>query len=129
MAEVYLAEDIRLGPKVAIKKVSQGVVGDRGHRARFEREARAVAHLSHPNILILHEFDEIDGALYFAMEYAGGGSLADVLEANPDGVAVERAVEWGIQAAEGLAAAHAKGALHRDIKPRSVRKLERAQIE
>lgn len=117
MGEVYLAEDTRLGHKVAIKKLPAHAVSDRDHRSRFEREARAVAHLVHPNILTLYEYDEIDGDLYFIMEYASGGSLGDVLDRHPDGIDVDRLMTWGLQAAEGLASAHDSGIVHRDIKP------------
>ena len=117
MGEVYLAEDIRLGHKVAIKRLSEHLVADRTHRQRFEREARAVAHLTHPNILTLLEFDEIDSDLILVTEYVPGGTLEEIIEEHPDGVDLKSFFRWATQAADGLAVAHSQDVLHRDIKP------------
>jgi tetratricopeptide (TPR) repeat protein len=117
MGEVWLAEDIRLGHEVAIKRLPAALAGDRRARQRFMREARAVASMRHPYVVALNEFDEIDGEFYLITEYAPGGSLRERIADSPGGLDPGTAVRWGIQAAEGLAAAHAQDILHRDIKP------------
>src|SRR2546425_4622257 len=86
--------------------------------ARFEREARAVAALSHPNILAIHDFGEHAGTAYAVMELLEGETLRERLSEGR--LSVRRAADFGIQIANGLAAAHAKGIVHRDVKPENV---------
>ena len=116
MGEVWRARDDRLGREVAIKVLPAGLLADADALARFQREARAVAALSHPNILALHDFGEAtDGALYAVTELLEGETLGQRLEAGP--IPLRKAREWGAQAARALAAAHDRGIVHRDVKP------------
>jgi serine/threonine protein kinase/tetratricopeptide (TPR) repeat protein len=118
MGEVYRAEDPRLDREVAIKILPAHLAGDAGALARFKREAKAVAALSHPNILALHDFD-FDGEIHFAvMELLEGETVSTRLLRGP--VGWREAVEAGIAVAEGLSAAHKKGIVHRDIKPDNI---------
>lgn len=117
MGEVWLAEDVRLGHKVAIKKLPRHLASDRQLRKRFEHEARAVAHLRHPYVVPLYEYNENEGELFLVTEYLSRGSIRDVLRDNARPLDVGTVLRWGIQAAEGLAEAHQRGILHRDIKP------------
>ena len=118
MGEVYRARDAKLNRDVAIKVLPPGLAADADARARFEREAMAVAALSHPNILAIHDFGEASGQHFAVMELLEGQTLRQVLEAGP--LTAKRATEYARQIAEGLAAAHAKGIVHRDLKPENV---------
>jgi Tol biopolymer transport system component len=118
MGEVYRARDTRLNRDVAIKVLPERVAADPDALARFEREAKAVASLSHPNILALHDFGR-DGAVAYAVtELLEGETLRETLSSGP--LPPRRAVEYGEQIALGLAAAHEKGIVHRDLKPDNV---------
>ena len=127
MGEVYRARDARLGRDVAIKVLPEPVANDRDRLARFEREARAVAALSHPNILSIHEFDRADGVAYAVMELLEGETLRACLEAGA--VPVRKAVDIAVQIARGLAAAHNKGIVHRDLKPENIFLREDGQVK
>jgi len=118
MGEVYQARDARLGRDVAIKVVTERLVGDRRHRARFEREARAVAAVSHPNILAIHDFGEEGGFFYAVTELLEGETLRQ--RVVRERLSLRRAVEIATAVAEGLAAAHSRGIIHRDIKPENI---------
>ena len=118
MGEVYRARDARLGREVAIKVLTERLVGDREHAARFEREARAVAAVSHPNILAIHDFGEQDGLFYAVTELLEGETLRQRIVRER--LAWRRAVEIATAVAEGLAAAHGRGMVHRDIKPENI---------
>jgi serine/threonine protein kinase len=114
MSEVWHAEDLELGRDVAIKLLAADA-----DRARFEREARAVASLAHPNVMQLYDYGESEGRPYMVLEYVPGGTLEDRLRDGrplPDDETYEIAV--GI--ASGLAHAHARGVVHRDLKPANV---------
>ncbi len=118
MGEVYRARDSRLNREVAIKVLPERVAADPDALARFEREAKAVAALSHPNILALHDFGR-DGAVAYAVtELLEGETLRQTLSAGP--LSPRRAAEYATQVAYGLAAAHEKGIVHRDLKPDNV---------
>ena len=108
MGEVYRARDTRLQREVAIKIVPAAVAGNPEALARFEREAQAVAALSHPNILAIHDFGNANGVSYAVMELLEGRSLAEVL-ASSGALPVRKAIEYAKQIADGLAAAHEKG--------------------
>ena len=118
MGEVYRARDIRLGRDVAIKVLPPDFVAHPEARARFEREARAVAALSHPNILAIHDFGESDGMAYAVMELLEGETLREALAHGA--LPARRAIAFAIPLAHGLAAAHDKGIVHRDLKPENV---------
>jgi serine/threonine protein kinase/Tol biopolymer transport system component len=119
MGEVYRARDTRLGREVAIKVLPEEVARDRERLARFEREARALAALNHPNVATLYGFERAGNAPYLVMELVEGEDLAARIERGP--VAVEDALPLFLQIAEGLEAAHEKGILHRDLKPANVK--------
>ncbi len=118
MGEVYRARDLRLGRDVAIKVMATHIAADPEMRARFETEARAVASLSHPGILSIHELAVINGIPVAVMELLEGENLRRRMERG--GMGWQEAVEIAASIAEGLAAAHAKGIIHRDLKPENV---------
>jgi len=115
MGEVYRARDETLSREVAIKVLPERAAGDPEMRARFEREAQAVARLSHPNILAIHDFGIDQGVLYAVTELLEGETLRQHLDRSP--FPWRRTLQIGAEVAEGLAAAHAKGVIHRDLKP------------
>jgi hypothetical protein len=118
MGEVYEAHDTRLRREVAIKVLPQSFAGDAGRLRRFELEARAVASLSHPNILALYDIGVEKGTLYLVVELLEGQTLRDLIGANA--VARRKVVDYAKQIARGMAAAHSKGIVHRDLKPANV---------
>ncbi|HSL20309.1 MAG TPA: protein kinase [Vicinamibacterales bacterium] len=118
MGEVYRARDSRLGRDVAIKVLPEHLSGDPQVRARFDREARAIAALSHPNLLSIHEFTLAGDTPFAVMELLEGETLRARLSAGP--LPWKRALEIAQSVAEGLAAAHAKGIIHRDLKPENI---------
>lgn len=118
MGEVYRAIDTRLSRPVALKILPASVDGDAERERRFEVEARAVAELSHPNILTIHEFGRDGRLLYAALELVEGATLGERLLEGP--LPARKAVDIARQIARALAAAHAAGILHRDIKPGNV---------
>jgi serine/threonine protein kinase/Tol biopolymer transport system component len=118
MGEVYKARDTKLGRDVAVKVLPEAVAQSPDVLARFEREARAVAALNHPNILGIYDFGREGGVAYAVMELLEGEDLRARLE---NGALPQRkAVETAIQIAKGLAAAHEKGVIHRDLKPENL---------
>ncbi len=112
---MYRARDASLQREVAIKVLPAHLSEHPDARARFEREARAVALLSHPNILAIHEFGLHEGTAFAVMELLEGETLRDRLRAGP--LPIRKVVDFGVQIARGLAAAHEKGVVHRDLKP------------
>src|SRR5215210_3416638 len=120
MGEVYLARDRVLGRDVALKVLRRQYAGDEEFAKRFKREAMSAASLSHPNIVQVYDRGKTEeGASYIAMEYVPGGTLKErILRDGPLGVA--EAAGLGAQVAEALEAAHARGMVHRDIKPQNV---------
>jgi Tol biopolymer transport system component/predicted Ser/Thr protein kinase len=118
MGDVYLAEDTRLDRKVALKFLSPYLCQDEQCRARFTREAQAAARLDHPNIVTVHEVSEYRGRPYFAMAHVEGRPLKEYAAGIEP--SIDRIVEIGIQACEGLQEAHDKGITHRDIKPSNI---------
>jgi serine/threonine protein kinase len=113
MGEVYRARDTRLDRTVAIKVLPSSVAADPDTLARFEREAKAVAALSHPNVLAIHDFGNKDGIAYAVMELLEGETLRAKLDAGP--MSQKQAVDYALQVAKGLSAAHEKGVIHRDL--------------
>ncbi len=115
MGEVYRARDTRLDRDVALKLLPQEFGGDPERSARFEREAKAVAALSHPNILSIYDFGSDDGQAFAVTELLEGVSLSERLVQGP--IPQRKTIELAVQIANGLAAAHARGIIHRDLKP------------
>jgi Tol biopolymer transport system component len=118
MGEVYRARDMRLGRDVAVKVLAKGLAQDPESLTRFEREARVVAALSHPNILAIHDFGLEGETSYAVTELLEGESLRERLASGA--LPLRKTVEYGVQIAQGLAAAHDKGIVHRDLKPDNV---------
>jgi serine/threonine protein kinase len=118
MGEVYRARDTKLKRDVAIKVLPELFASDTDRLARFEREAQAVAALSHPNILAIHDFGSAGGVSYAVMELLEGETLRARLTAGP--LSPRKAADHASQIARGLAAAHEKGIIHRDLKPENV---------
>ena len=118
MGDVWRAVDTRLDREVAVKVVTDRLAQDPDALARFEREARAVAAISHPNILALYDVGRADGVSYVVTELLHGATLRERLDAGP--MTPRAAVELAVQVAQGLAAAHARGLVHRDLKPENV---------
>jgi eukaryotic-like serine/threonine-protein kinase len=117
MGEVYRARDTRLERTVAIKILSQ-LSSDPGRRQRFEREAKAISCLNHPNICTLHDIGHQDGIDYLVMECLEGETLAKRLEKGP--LPVEQVLKYGVQIADALDKAHRSGIVHRDLKPSNI---------
>ena len=117
MGEVYRARDARLAREVAVKVVSPRIAADADQLRRFEQEARAASQLNHPNILVVHDVGSHEGSPYIVSELLEGESLREKLGAP---LPPKKAVEYAVQAAHGLAAAHEKGIVHRDLKPENL---------
>src|SRR5579864_3035127 len=114
MSEVWCATDLELGRRVAVK-----LLAPNEDNARFEREARAIAALAHPNVTQLYDYGESDGRPFMVLEYLPGGSLEELLQTNgalPD----EKTRRIATQISAGLSHAHARGLVHRDLKPSNV---------
>lgn len=116
MGQVYLADDVRLRRQVAVKLLHPALAGDPGFLRRFEAEAQAVAALSHPHVLTVHDWGHDDNGPFLVSEYLAGGSLQAMLD-DGQRLTPAQSIKVGLEAASGLAAAHARGMVHRDIKP------------
>ena len=129
MGEVYLAEDTKLNRQVALKFLPHRDRRPRSHE-RFEREAQAAAALNHPNIVTIYEIGEHEGQVFIAMEYVEGQTLKDIISVRtgrdlslpiaPRPLPIAQVLEIATQLTSGLAAAHAKGIVHRDVKPQNI---------
>src|SRR6266508_5535079 len=121
MGEVYKARDARLDRLVAVKILPAAVAANPQLRDRFEREAKAVAAISHPNILAIHDVGQAGDVTFAVMELLDGETLRDRLKtAAPHGLTARKAIDYALQIAHGLAAAHEKGIVHRDLKPENL---------
>jgi serine/threonine protein kinase len=118
MGEVYRARDLRLGRDIALKVLPEAVASSPDRLARFEREARMVAAINHPNIVTLHSIEEADGTRFITMELVEGQSLDQ--HVTPGGLPVTRVIDIAVAIADALTAAHEKGVVHRDLKPANV---------
>src|SRR5215813_12131379 len=118
MGEVYRAKDLRLGREIALKVLPAEMSASPERLARFEREARTVAGLNHPNIVTLFSVEDEGDVRFLTMELVEGQSLDQALE--PGGLPVIRVIELGIALTDALAAAHEKGVVNRDLKPANV---------
>src|ERR1019366_2984523 len=118
MGEVYRAKDPRLGRDVAIKVLPASFSADADRLRRFEQEARAAGILNHPNITAVHDIGTHEGAPYVVQELLEGETLRSALAGGK--LSPRKAVDYALQIAHGLAAAHEKGILHRDLKPENL---------
>ena len=118
MGEVYLAEDSKLGRQVALKVLAHESARDPDRRARFEREARAVAALNHPGIVTIHSVEEDAGLLFLTMELVEGKTLSECIA--PGGMTLAELLRIAIPLADAVGTAHQRGITHRDLKPANV---------
>jgi serine/threonine protein kinase len=118
MGEVYRARDPRIGREVAIKVLPRGLSADSDHLRRFEQEARATGTLNHPNLLVIFDFGTHDGGPFIVSELLDGSTLRDVLSAGR--LPLRKVLDYAVQIANGLAAAHEKSVVHRDLKPENI---------
>ena len=118
MGEVFLADDLSLGRRVALKFLSNAFTDDPERMARFEREARLLATLNHPNIAAIYGLEEAEGKRFLVLELVEGETLAQRVSKGP--LSADEALVIYRQIAEGLEAAHEKGVIHRDLKPANV---------
>ena len=119
MGEVWLATELRLGRKVALKLLPADLTRDPGRILRFEQEARAASALNHPNVCTIYALDQTsDGEHFIAMEFVEGQTLRQRLTTSR--LSVREALDIAIQVAAALSVAHAAGIVHRDIKPENV---------
>jgi len=118
MGEVYRAKDTRLGREVALKILPESFAQDNDRLRRFEQEAKAVAVLNHPNILAIHDIGEQAGVPYLVSELLEGSNLRTEIEQGR--LTVRKSIEYAVQIAQGLSAAHEKNIVHRDLKPENV---------
>ena len=119
MGEVWRARDTKLGREVAIKTLPEEFAEDADRLARFEREAKLLASLNHPNIAAIHGFEEANGTHFLVLELVEGNTLADRLKSGA--IPVEESLKLALQIAEALEAAHEKGGIHRDLKPANIK--------
>ncbi len=127
MGEVYRAKDTKLDREVAIKVLPADVASSPERLQRFEREAKTVAALNHPNIVTIHAIEESDGHRYIAMELVEGETLHRLIA--PGGMPLAKIFDIAIPLADALAAAHDKGIVHRDLKPANVMVTKEGRIK
>ena len=118
MGEVFVAEDTKLGRRVALKVMSERLAGDVERRRRFETEARAIAALNHPGIVTVYSVEEVDGVHFLTMELVEGQTADNLITAG--GLAFDRLCELAITLADAVGAAHERGVTHRDLKPANI---------
>ncbi len=127
MGEIYLAKDTKLDREVAVKVLPSAFSENKERLARFEREAKLLASLNHPNIAAIHELEESDGVHFLALEYVPGETLAERIKRGP--IFIDEALPLFKQIAEGLEAAHEKGVIHRDLKPANIKVTPEGKVK
>src|SRR6185369_12879382 len=127
MGEVYLAQDTKLDRKVAIKLIRADSLTNENLKLRLVREAQSAAKLDHPNICAIYDVNEAGSFTFIVMQYIEGETLAECMEREP--LNLSTALTIAEQAAEGLAEAHARGIVHRDIKPQNMMLTQRGQLK
>jgi eukaryotic-like serine/threonine-protein kinase len=127
MGEVYQAQDTKLRRDVAIKVLPSAFLNDPERLSRFQREARMLASLNHPNIATIHGLEQADGVNYLVMELVPGETLAERLKTGP--MKVEEALNVASQIAEALETVHKKGVIHRDLKPANVKVTPEGRVK
>src|SRR5207248_6745395 len=125
--EVYKAVDTRLGRSVVIKVLPPDLTVKEANLKRFEREARLASSLDHPNICTIFDMDETQGLHFIAMQYVEGKNVRQLCNGRP--LELESALRIGIQVADALAAAHARGIIHRDVKSGNVMVTDAGQVK
>jgi serine/threonine protein kinase len=128
MGEVYQAHDTKLGRDVAIKVLPEAFAHDPERLSRFQREAKMLASLNHPNIATIHGLEQSNGTSYLVMELVAGETLADRVK-REGAVPIQEALNIAKQIAEALEAAHEKGIIHRDLKPANVKVTPEGKVK
>src|SRR5580692_8473598 len=128
MGEVYQAHDTKLGRDVAIKVLPEAFGHDPERLSRFQREAKILASVNHPNIATIHGLEQSNGTSYLVMELVSGETLAERVK-REGAVPIEEALKIGVQIAEALEAAHEKGIIHRDLKPANVKVTPEGKVK
>jgi eukaryotic-like serine/threonine-protein kinase len=127
MGEVYQAKDRKLGRDVAIKVLPEEFAKDSGRVARFQREAKLLASLNHPNIAAIYGLEESGGTSFLVLELVEGQTLADRLQRGP--IPIEESLKLALQIAQALEAAHEKGVIHRDLKPANIKVTPEGKVK
>ncbi len=127
MGVVYVAEDTRLGRRVALKVLHAEVSAEPARRARFDREARAIAALNHPNIVTIHSVEEAEGIVFLTMELVVGQSLTHMMTSQ--GLPLGKMLDLSLGIADALVAAHRQGIVHRDLKPDNIMVTSEGRIK
>ena len=127
MGEVYQAKDTKLGRDVAIKVLPEEFARDHDRLARFQREAKLLAALNHPNIAAIYGLEDSGGTHFLVMELIEGDTLADRIKRGP--IPVEEVLKLALQMAEALEAAHEKGVIHRDLKPANIKVTPEGKVK
>jgi serine/threonine protein kinase len=127
MGEVYVAEDTKLGRKVALKTLPSHLADSDELRQRFEREAKAIAALNHPNIVTIHSVEEAEGVHFITMELIGGKTLTELIPGQ--GFALNKFLDLTIPLTDAVAAAHDQGITHRDLKPDNIMVSDEGRVK